>query len=268
MIERYPRVLTVVTWKWHRPGYRSAFTGEHVNKLAAMVAKHYPYPHKVICVTNEPTGIDSAITVIPDDKDFEDVPSPHGGMNPTCYRRLRGWHPNAAQWFGERFVSIDLDTVITADVSSIWNRPEPVVLYSDPLYPARQYCGAMVLMTAGAHPEVWNDFDPATSPRLAMAAGKRGSDQAWISYKLPRQATWGREDGVYSYRRDIEATGRLPSDAKIVMFHGRTDPWSPEAQKLWWVRRHYDGRPTADGASAETYIDLGSDIENRIKLVS
>ena len=33
--------------------------------------------------------------------------------------------------------------------------------------------------------------------------------------------------------------GRLPADARIVMFHGHEDPWSPAAQRLDWVRAQW-----------------------------
>lgn len=232
-------VLSIVCWKWSRPGYRSTFTGEHVNRLAAMVRRHYARPHRFICVTDDASGIDAGIEVLPPWDDFADVPSPHGGSAPSCYRRLRAFHPDAAQWFGERFVSIDLDTVIVQDVAPLWDRPEDFVAWRDPFYGHRgQYCGSMMLLRAGARPGVWSDFDPKRSPAAARAAGFRGSDQAWVSYRLPGEATWSEADGVLSYRRDIKPRS-LPAHARIVMFHGAVDPWHPEAQRLDWVREHW-----------------------------
>jgi hypothetical protein len=232
-------MLTIVTWKWHRPGYRSVFTAEHVNAMARMVARHYPDPHRVLCVTEDPRGIDRSIEVIQDDKDFADIPSPHGGMNPACYRRLRMYRPDIAKWFGDRFVSLDLDTVATADLRPLWNRHEDIVLYRDPLYPT-QYNGSMTLMSAGARPDVWTSFDPNRSPQIARGAGFRGSDQAWVSLRLPGEATWGPEHGVYSFRRDIEpAGGKLPANARLIVAHGVHDPWGPRMQALPWVREHW-----------------------------
>lgn len=230
-------MLSVVCWKWGRPGYRSTFAAQHVNALARQVDRHYQRPHRFICVSNDPIGIDSQITVIQDDADFDNVPSPHGGGAPTCYRRLRLFRPDAGRWFGERFVSLDLDTVIVGDCVPLWDRPEDFVIYDDPLYPGRQYCGAMLLLTAGARPQVWTDFDPRVSPRQALASGKRGSDQAWISYKLPGEATWGPKDGVYSYRKHIAPKGgALPAGARLTVWHGAQDPWGEAGQRLAWVR--------------------------------
>lgn len=234
-------MLGVVCWKWAPSnGYRSSFGPEAVNTLRRMVARHYDAPHRFICVTDDPNGLDREVAVVPLWKDFSDVPSPHGGHNPSCYRRLRAFSPEAAQWFGDRFVSVDLDTVIVGDMKPLWDRPEPFVIWGE-TDPRSFYNGSMWLMTAGARRQVWEQFDPATSPRLAKAAGKFGSDQGFISYLLGKgEATWGRTDGVYSYRVHIAPRGGvLPSNAKIVMFHGKTDPWDPSAQKHKWVRQNW-----------------------------
>lgn len=230
-------MLSIVTWLWHRPGYRTTFTGEHVNALARMCERHYPHPHRVICVTNDRSGIGADITVIPDDADFADVPSPHGGMNPSCYRRLRMFRPDIARWFGERFVSIDLDVVLVGDVTPLWDRQEDFVGWLDPIRKT-QYCGSMILMSAGARPQVWEKFDPATSPRAALAARCTGSDQGWISHCIPGEATWTTADGVYSYRIDHLERG-LPANARLTVWHGRPKPWDAQSLRTEWVRNNY-----------------------------
>jgi hypothetical protein len=152
------------------------------------------------------------------------------------------FHPDAAQWFGERVVSLDLDMVLTGDVRPLWNRPEDVVFCGDTNpQPGSHYNGSMMLVKTGSRPQVWTRFDPQRSPDEAFAARAWGSDQAWLSYCLgPGEAKWTHADGVYSFRNDIEKNGRrLPQDARLVSFHGRLDPWTPEAQQISWVREHY-----------------------------
>lgn len=232
---------TVICWKWQAPrGYRSSFGPETVNVLRRMVARWYPHPHRFCCVTDDAAGLDPDVVVIPDRRDFATLPSPHGGANPSCYRRLRAFAPDAAATFGRRFVSLDLDCVITGDLTPLWHRSEAAVFWGDTA-PRTRYNGSMYLLTAGARPEVWTEFDPRRSPALARAAGNFGSDQAWISYRLgPGEARWTAADGVYSYRNQILRHGnRLPANARIVMFHGRGDPWDPELQRLAWVKEAY-----------------------------
>lgn len=238
-------MLAIVTWKWQPAlGYRSTFGPEAVNVLAAMVRRHYPHPHRVICVTDEPEGIQPGIEIVPAWNDFAHLPSPHGAKNPSCYRRLRMFDPEIGRVFGERFVSIDLDVVLTADVSSLWNRSEDFVAWGDTNpQPGSHYNGSMMLLRAGARPKVWTTFNPDRSPREALRAGSWGSDQGWISYCLgPGEAKWGKADGVYSFRNDFEQPHRrdLPANAKIVSFHGRFDPWHESAQQRYpWIAQHW-----------------------------
>lgn len=234
-------MLSVVCWKWRpMPGYRSAFGPEAVNTLRRMVARHYDAPHRFICVTDDPEGLDPEVEAVPLWTDHADVPSPHGGHNPSCYRRLRAFAPDAAQWFGDRFVSVDLDTVIVGDLKPLWDRPEDFVIWGDTAK-GTWYNGSMFMLRTGTRAKVWEQFNPSTSPAKAKAAGCFGSDQGWLSYILgPKEAKWGCADGVYSYRVHIAKAGnRLPPNARITMWHGHVDPWSLKAQRLPWVQEHY-----------------------------
>jgi hypothetical protein len=206
-----------------------------------MVQRHYTGPHRFLCVTDDPSGLEPDIEAIPMLTDFASVPSPHGGRNPSCYRRLRLFAPDAAAIFGARFVNLDLDTVITRNIDALWNRDDDFIMWGD-TDKRSWYNGSMLLMNAGARPQVWTQFDPLRSPMQARLAGRFGSDQGWISHVLgPNEARWGREDGIYSYRIDIlqRTRGLLPANARMVMFHGHHDPWSPDVQRLSWVQEHY-----------------------------
>lgn len=242
-------MLTFVCWRWapHR-GYRSTYGPETVNALKRMVDRWYQKPHRFLCVTDDAAGIDPSVEVVPAWNDFAQLPSPHGVKNPSCYRRLRMFHPAIGQVFGERFVSLDLDVVITGDLSPLVDRPEDFVCWGDTNpQPGSHYNGSMILMTAGSRQKVWTEFDPVRSPKLALQAKCYGSDQGWLSYCLgPHEAKWTKADGVYSFRNHLRKHGdTLPANARVVIWHGSTDPWSPGvAQRYGWVRDHY-GVPLA-----------------------
>lgn len=235
-------MLTVVTFKWRAPtGYRSTFAGEHVDTLRRMVARHYRKPHRFVCVTDDPAGItEPDVELFELWSDFGTVANPSGRHNPSCYRRLRLFAKNPGSWLGERFVVLDLDAVIVGSLAPLWDRTEDFVIWKSATS-GNPYNGSMWMLNAGARPQVWRDFDPNVSPRESHSAGYYGSDQAWIAQSLGRgEATWGREDGVLSFRNDVRPRGgALPPGAKVVFFHGKTDPWSAEAQKLDWVRKAY-----------------------------
>lgn len=235
-------MLTVVTWKWKPlPGYRSQFGPDTVNVLQRMVARHYPHPHRFVCVTDDATGIDPSVEIVPLWKDLGDLPAPHGvARGPSCYRRLKAFAADAGDLFGGRFVSLDLDTVVVGDLTPLWHRPEDFVIWGD-TNPRNLYNGSMWLMTAGARRHVWDRFNPKTAPDQVRAAGRYGSDQGWLSTVLgPNEARWTTQDGVYSYRNDLAADRlKLPSNARIVFFHGHQDPWGTYCQQIPWVRRNY-----------------------------
>ncbi len=234
-------VLSVVCWLWKPPQlYRSQFTAKHVNILRAMVRRHYQHPHRFICVTDSPVGIEAGIEIIQLWPDHAKVRNPHGIGNPSCYRRLKAFSAEAADMFGERFVSLDLDCVITGDLAPLWHREEEFVIWGD-TNPKTPYNGGMFLLSAGSRRKVWEEFDPVASPALGRKLGYFGSDQAWIGACLgPNEKKWTRADGVHSYRNEIKLNGgRLPQNARLIMFHGHVDPDHREAQRHSWVKEHY-----------------------------
>lgn len=234
-------MMTFVTWKWRAAGYRTIYGPRTVNLLAAMVARHYSAPHRFLCVTDEAQGLAPGIEVVKPWDDFVGVPSPHGPRYPSCYRRLRAFAPDIEASFGPRFVMLDLDTVIVGDLGPLVTRPEAFVAWADPMNRG-QYNPSVLLLTAGARPQVWTAFNPALSPAWARKAGFLGSDQAWISAALGRQeATFTIQDGVWSFRH-LQYRARLPEvdrPIRVVNFHGAVKPWSAQAQDYQWVREAY-----------------------------
>lgn len=234
-------VQTVACFKWRPPeGYRSSYGPHPVNTLKRMTDRHYRTPHEFVCITDDATGLDPSIRVVPLWSDHANVPAPQGGKNPSCYRRLKVFSREIEAVLGKRFVVMDLDMLVTGDLSPLWDRQEDFVMCGD-TNPRTPYNGSMFLLTAGTRAQVWETFDPRRSPALAKAAGFFGSDQAWISYCLGKgEATWTRKDGVYSFRNHLAMhRERLPADAKIVNWHGRHDPWEGFAQRIPWVQAHY-----------------------------
>lgn len=207
-----------------------------------MVRRHYAHPHRFLCVSNLPgMPFGCGIKRVYDGEDFSDIPSPHGVGNPSCYRRLRMFRPDIGEVFGPRFVSLDLDVVITGDITPLVHRSEDIVLLKDSGKHGG-YNGSMVLMTAGSRPDVWTRFNGMTSPQQALLAGRFGSDQGWISHVLgDNEATWTAADGVYSFKNElVRKGGDLPPDARVVVCHGAdVKPWLPHMWRIEWVARAY-----------------------------
>lgn len=222
--------LRVLTWLWTQPGGRTSFTAMHVNIWAAMVRRHCTLDIELACVTDTPEGIDPSIRIIKPPGDFSGVQTAAWrNGRPNCYRRLAMFGPDAKRLFGRRFVSMDLDLVIGANIDHILGRGEDFVICS----PSRQggrylYNGSMMLMNAGARPQLYDRF----SPEEAEYASSRfvGSDQAWIAHVLgPGEATWGPDDGVVKWGQ--------ARDGAMMFFPGHIKPWDAIGND--WVAQHY-----------------------------
>jgi len=228
--------IHVLTWLWQQPGGRTNYQPWHVRCWADMVRRHLTMPHTLAVVTDVP-GDYGDIEVIAPPRDFEDVRIPTWGQHmPQCLRRLAMFRPDAAAIFGERFVSMDLDCVISGSLDPLFDRDEDFVMYRG-TNAARPYNGSLLMMTAGARPQVYTEF----TPEGAVAAGEKyiGSDQAWISYVLgPGEAVWGANDGVHAWNSRLNV-----GEPRVTFFLQPEKPWSYVAKGEPYCTEHYRREP-------------------------
>ena len=244
-------MISVVCWLWDDPLFKNRdkfrYTVEHVVRLRRSVERHLTMPHRFLCVTDRPqSAFPDGVEAIP----LWDDLARHG----SCYRRLKAFSPEMKDILGERFVSVDIDCVVTGDLDPLFSRPEDFVIWQD-FSPIQPYCGSMFMMTAGSRSEVWTTFSIEAATDAKEERGYVGSDQAWISSVIPSAAMWTRKDGVYSVRDKTFGAGKihsfrgmlqrgatrpLPDDARIVFFHGARDPSLADFQKvLPWIEEHF-----------------------------
>ena len=234
--------LTFICWKWKPPnGYRSHFGPQTVNVLHSMLSRHYHGPFDLVCVTDDAAGISPKVRTVALWNDFRNVPSPHGRGNPSCYRRLKMFSADAVNIFGPRFVSMDLDLVIVADVTALFDNDLDLKMYGDTAR-GTPYNGSLIQHKAGTRLKLWETFNPLTSPVLGLKLKYIGSDQAWIGACLgPNEPKFTAADGVYSYRNQIlPRGGHLPPGTRMVIMHGHHDPWTVNMQtRHAWIKEHY-----------------------------
>lgn len=215
-----------------------------------MIARHLSIPHRRVCITHRPDLIDFMETVPLDTS--KHVPG-------TCAVKLQVWKPDIAKTLGERILSMDVDCVVTRNIDPLVTRSEDVVLWKNPNYTegGRRgfYQGSMQLLSAGARPFLWTDFDPSTSPQL-ISRRFGGFEQAWISERLNtaypeqgwewKEAHWTEADGVYGAGRLVHGKmgagvqSELPDNARIVFTPGDRAPGQPETQRSHpWIAEHW-----------------------------
>jgi len=232
--------LAVVCFLWC-DGSRD-YRPKHVDVLASMVRRHLPVPHEFVCFTDQ-SGFSSDVRALP----LPDaahaaarMATPEGAQFPSSYRRLWLFSREATE-IADRVLLLDIDCVIPRDLSPLLEIDADFVGWR-PNYAwgtERRFGGGTWLLRTGTHTEVWDDFG-ADGIKAARAAGFRGSDQAWISYKLAACApAWPRSVGIYQ-SQDMRASGyrTLPPDARIVHFNGHPKAWEL-AGRIEWIRRHW-----------------------------
>jgi len=228
------------------------FQAKHVNRLCELFKAHLPIPHRFVCITDDTEGFSEHVTVIqtpPAALAAGKIRSPEGNRFPSCYRRLWAQSDEAKEYLSERVLLGDIDMVPVNDLTPIVDRSEPFVGWR----PFRDWGkqtrigGGLYLYTPGAHAKVWTDFikNPHAAVAQARAAGFRGSDQAWLSFKLADKVpVWSRQSGLYSIR-DLGADHGLPKDARLVQFNGPIKPWDYRGPASW-ISQHWRGfAPTA-----------------------
>ena len=212
-------------WKWSNPNRLHIlfnYSADAVNRLRRQLAQHLTIPHDVVCITDNPSGIDSGIRIVPLWSDAAEL----GG----CWRRLRAFAPDMREMIGPRFAWVDLDSVIVGSMDEILGRPEPIVLYRSNSVEGTPYNGSLLMMDAGARPEVWGRFDRGRSPEIVKHANLTGTDQAWMAHILgPNEAVWTSDDGVMHFTR--ECVPDLPEHSRIVFFPGVQKMHMPNARR-------------------------------------
>ena len=230
-------MIAIVTMLWNDPRYRRGdrYTPAHVHRLASMVDRHLSLPHRHVCYTDDPRGIDGSISVRP-------IWRRHARLG-GCWRKLGLFAPELGTMLGlKRVLYLDLDTVVCGSLDPLVSEPVDLALVAcrDHTTP---YNTSAILMNAGARPRVWADFtaDPVEALRRTALSGMIGDDQAWVSVALGEgERTWTPSDGVLNLERDIEPGGTLPTGARLVYFAGPHDPARPATRKLYpWIEEHW-----------------------------
>ena len=232
-------LISVVLWKWGRK-----FTGDHVARMQSMLSRHLTMPHRIVCVTDQPSDLPAGVVSAP-------LPAIKS-WDYKCLRRL--WIlSQKASTLGDRLLQLDLDMVITDSIDPLVNRPEPFVVWKSDscVRHGYGYNPSVMLLTAGAKDDVWRAY--SDDPRRVIKAAERAgwwamtnSDQGVMSYLLQGQdvPVWTRDDGIAAYRVIAGKHGQrghtLPDGVRIVSFHGPRDPSDPELHaKSPWILKHW-----------------------------
>ncbi len=222
--------LTVVSFLW---GDKYGF--EDVAKLRAGLRRHLKKAYRFLLLT-EPGR------VLPHDIERHNIEDPELLEIKGCFARLRLFDP---QWQKKKniegkIVSIDLDVVVTGKLNQIFERNESFVVLGGAN--GKNPCpfnGSIWMLDAGQHANLWYEFSLDAAKQIKFY--QFPDDQGWFWHMLPNAATWqvGKQYGIYAFEKP-GWPGRLPSDAKLVVFPGWRSP--KLFQSVPWINEHWIDR--------------------------
>jgi hypothetical protein len=240
----------IVLWKWGQDNMVGdrRYTYQHVNVMNQMLLRNtasLKSPARILCITDEPGGIECE--TYPLWRDGANLVNATKPTLPSCYRRLRLYDRETQRDMGidpgDRIVGLDLDTVVCGDLRQILETPGVYVGWRlAGTYHAEVYNGSFQMFTAGTLQRIWSDFDPEMSPVKAKQAGYMGSDQAWLSWQLSKEAGCNHVPfpEFASYPLHLRVTRAFTGKHRLVFFHGKNKPWSEQSQSdSAWIRRYW-----------------------------
>jgi len=222
---------------------------EYVNRLASMVRRHLKMPHRFICMTDDPTGLDAGIEARPL-PDFDDPGGPERGWRKISIFRSPLFDLEGPTLF------LDIDIVVVGALDEFFSYPGEFLIIKDWVRPRRPTGNSSVFrFDAGTHPELLAKFmrDHARIRREVR------NEQEYISrelYAAGKLSYWPAEWCV-SFKYGCMArfpmnwwiAPKIPHGARVVVFHGQPNP--PDAiagitskltrhvHKTPWVAEHW-----------------------------
>lgn len=226
--------LSVVTWRWG-----TMFSVDYVNRLQSMLAKHLHLPHTLFCVTDDPRGLASGIVPIA---------MPLALSNTIrCRRRLWQYDRARIDLFGPRMLCLDLDLVITGDITPLMRRGDPLVCWR--AHYANAFSPALALMDTGVLDGLWRKYDADPDGYPEATGHVQASDLAMLNHFLrgrQQPPYWDEQDGVLAYFGEgyahLEHHGigpsrpELPPGTRIVLFGGADKAVLDEGRYPWVVK--------------------------------
>lgn len=186
------------------------YNHRYVNALATNIKKHVSVPHKIVCLTDDSSGIDQTIVKI--------IPLKHG--LPKWWSKVELF--NSANFDTPRVFYIDLDTVLVGNIDHILHGDGHQFVALRDFYHMFTLQTGIMCWNNGEFDHIYEKF----IPRMHYFASPEIGDHVWIGENCTKhpaffQDIYGNE--IVSYKKDCK-NGTVPRNAKIVCFHGNPRP--------------------------------------------
>ncbi|EIP97498.1 hypothetical protein OpiT1DRAFT_01938 [Opitutaceae bacterium TAV1] len=217
---------TIVTLKWG-----TLYGAEYVNRLRRAVTRHLASPHRFVCLTDDPAGLDPEIEALP----IPPVDLPPDKIG-TGWRKFCIFGPDSPIREG-LCLFLDIDIVITGDMERFFTwQPGTIPIihnwieWHKTLFRKRPEIGnsSVFRYDAAERAFIWNRFLKEKNQALRSFP----TEQAYLTHCIRSQMTYWPEEWVRSFKRhcrpvfplNLFMTPRCPQGCSIIAFHGRPNP--------------------------------------------
>lgn len=213
------------------------YSPDYVNKLYRAVARHLSLPHRFVCLTDDPTGIDPAVEIFPIPTMPVDISGPERG-----WTKILTFSGNLYDLRG-KCLFLDLDLVILDSIDDFFTLDGDVLIIRDWLKRDGTGNSSVYRFDIGRHPEVLQAFVKQW-PSLKQ---QYRNEQEFISAILLQKNTlsyWPdnwcksfKRHCMHSFPLSLFKEPEVPAGAKIIAFHGHPNPHSAiEGRSGKWYR--------------------------------
>jgi len=185
---------------------------EYVNKLYRAVEWYLTVPHKFVCFTDDPTGIECETRPI----------------------KGEGWYSKLylfKEFTEGKVVFFDLDTLIVDNINFIDKYNGKFAILRD-FYRPNGYGSGMMIWKGGFGHEITDNYEKDGCPHIS------GGDQIYIEKQVKHAK---RLQDLFPYKivsYKAHATTGMPLKAAICCFHGHP---KPHDFSFGWVKEEWDG---------------------------
>ena len=227
----------IICMKWG-----TKYGPEYVNRLHSMVSRHLTLPHRFVCFTEDGSGLNPGIDVLP----LPEMDLPPG--KERGWRKLSTFQNPLADLEGTALF-LDLDVVIVDSIDPFFAQDGEFLIIHDWDRPWRITGNSSVYrFSVNRYPEIYAEF----MADIDAVKAKHRNEQAYLSEWMHQRGLlqyWPKEWCV-SFKRNclprwpvsLWKTPPLPEKARIVVFHGNPNPPDAIEGRIRGAFRHL--RPT------------------------
>ncbi|THJ32264.1 glycosyltransferase [Lampropedia aestuarii] len=206
---------------------------EYVNRLYAMARRHLQGDFRFICLTDRTDGVRSEVECFPiPELDWQLYPN----QPDRAWKKLATFSPDLGEQYGLHGTALflDLDVVVVGPLDDFFTQPGEFRIIHDYARPwkKRRITGnsSVYRFEIGAHVDVLEYFQQ----HVAQVQQQFRNEQAYLSDFLHRQgklAYWPESwcpsfkyHGIPTWPSNFWNEPFIPSDARVVIFHGECNP--------------------------------------------